>query len=158
PNGEDLYEHYGQFAALIGYVPQDDIIHRDLTVGQALYYNARLRLPRDFSNADIADRISKVLNQLELQGARDVLIGSPEKKGISGGQRKRVNLAMELLTDPLILFLDEPTSGLSSEDALMVMRLLRELSNGGKTILLTIHQPSPEVFRLLDNLVVVSRD
>jgi ABC-type multidrug transport system ATPase subunit/pSer/pThr/pTyr-binding forkhead associated (FHA) protein len=157
-NGQDLYEHYSQFASYIGYVPQDDIIHRDLTVGQALYYNARLRLPADFSSADIADRIDKVLQQLGLQGTKDVLIGSPEKKGISGGQRKRVNLAMELLTDPLILFLDEPTSGLSSEDALLVMKVLRQLADGGKTILLTIHQPSLEVFRLMDNLVLVGKD
>jgi len=99
-----------------------------------------------------------VLEQLGLEGTEDVLIGSPEKKGISGGQRKRVNLAMELLTDPLVLFLDEPTSGLSSEDALMVMKVLRDLANAGKTILLTIHQPSLEVFRLMDNLVVVARD
>src|SRR5205085_9777527 len=122
------------------------------------YYSARLRLPRDFSDADVHRRIRTVLEQLELRGAEDVRIGSPEKKGISGGQRKRVNLAMELLTDPLVLFLDEPTSGLSSEDALMVLKVLRELADAGKTILITIHQPSLEVFRLLDNLVLVSRD
>src|SRR5581483_1187945 len=82
----------------------------------------------------------------------------PERKGISGGQRKRVNLAMELLTDPLLLFLDEPTSGLSSEDTMRVMKLLRELADAGKSILLTIHQPSLDAFRLLDNLIVISRD
>lgn len=157
-NGCNLYAHYARFSLCLGYVPQDDVIHRDLTVGQALYYSARLRLPSDYSEAEVAERIRRVLRQLGLKGTENVLIGSAERKGISGGQRKRVNLAMELLTDPVILFLDEPTSGLSSEDALTVMRLLRELSNGGKTILLTIHQPSPEVFRLLDNLVVVSRD
>jgi energy-coupling factor transporter ATP-binding protein EcfA2/ABC-type multidrug transport system permease subunit len=85
-------------------------------------------------------------------------VSSAEKKGISGGQRKRVNLAMELLTDPSLLFLDEPTSGLSSEDALSVMKLLRGLADSGKTILLTIHQPGPDVFQLLDNLAVVSKD
>src|SRR5205085_3445048 len=122
------------------------------------YYSARLRLPRDFSDADVHRRIRTVLEQLELRGAEDVRIGSPEKKGISGGQRKRVNLAMELLTEPLVLFLDEPTSGLSSEDALLVMKILRELANDGKTILLTIHQPSPEVFRLMDNIALVAKD
>ena len=156
-NGQSLYAHYAQFSTHIGYVPQDDIIHRDLTVGQALYYTARLRLPRDFSNADIKKRIRTVLKQLDIESTENVLIGSPEKKGISGGQRKRVNLAMELLTDPLVLFLDEPTSGLSSEDALLVMKVLRGLADAGKTILLTIHQPSLEVFRLMDNLVVVAR-
>jgi energy-coupling factor transporter ATP-binding protein EcfA2 len=99
-----------------------------------------------------------VLSQLGLEGCKDVLIGSPERKGISGGQRKRVNIAMELLTDPSVLFLDEPTSGLSSEDALTVMKVLRGLADSGKTILLTIHQPSLEIFRLLDDLVVLAKD
>ncbi|MBS1789075.1 MAG: FHA domain-containing protein [Acidobacteria bacterium] len=157
-NGTDLYANYVQFAGHIGYVPQDDIMHRDLTVGQALYYTARLRLPGDFSDDEIRQRIAKVLGQLGLQGTEDVLIGSPERKGISGGQRKRVNLAMELLTDPSVLILDEPTSGLSSVDALMVMKMLRQLADDGKTIIIAIHQPSRDVFSLLDNLVVISRD
>lgn len=154
----NLYEQYDMFRGQIGYVPQDDIMHGDLTVGEALFYTARLRLPPDFTTREIRERIATVLSQLGLQGTENVLIGSPERKGISGGQRKRVNLAMELLTDPSILFLDEPTSGLSSEDALMVMKVLRDLANAGKTILLTIHQPSPEVYRLMDHLVVVAKD
>ncbi len=157
-NGQDLYAAYDQFRMHIGYVPQDDIMHRDLTVRQALYYTARLRLPRDMTDAAIHARIDEVLGQLRLSEAADVLIGSPERKGISGGQRKRVNLAMELLTDPFILFLDKPTSGLSSEDALAVMKLLRQLADGGKTILLTIHQPSREVFRLMDGIVLLAKD
>jgi serine/threonine protein kinase/ABC-type multidrug transport system ATPase subunit len=157
-NGQSLYGNYAQFSTYLGYVPQDDIIHRDLTVYQALYYTARLRLPADFSESEIRNRIDQVLKQLGLEATRNVLIGSPEKKGISGGQRKRVNLAMELLTDPLVLFLDEPTSGLSSEDALMVMKLLRGLADQGKTILLTIHQPSLEAFRQMNNLILVGKD
>lgn len=157
-NGRDLYAHYAEFQGVVGYVPQDDIMHRDLTVGQALYYTARLRLPADTSEEEIRKRIGEVISQLSLEGTENVLIGSPEKKGISGGQRKRVNLAMELLTDPAVLFLDEPTSGLSSEDALMVMRLLRKLADGGKTIVVTIHQPSLEAYRLLDNLILISKD
>ena len=157
-NGCNLYQSYDMFRGQLGYVPQDDIMHADLTVGQALYFSARLRLPSDFSDAELQSRIKKVLEQLGLQGTENVLIGSPDKKGISGGQRKRVNLAMELLTDPSVLFLDEPTSGLSSEDTLTVMKLLRSLADEGKTILLTIHQPSLEAFRLMDNLVLVARD
>ena len=157
-NGKDLYKNYEQFCAQIGYVPQDDIMHRDLTVGQALYYTARLRLPSDFTDAGIKTRIEHVLSLLGLEGTENVIIGSPEKKGISGGQRKRVNLAMELITDPSVLFLDEPTSGLSSEDALMVMQVLRKLADEGKTILITIHQPGLEVFRMMDNLVMISKD
>jgi ABC transport system ATP-binding/permease protein len=158
-NGDDLYANYNQFRSRIGYVPQDDIIHRELTVYQALFYTARLRLPADYSREDIHSRIVNVLEELGLKGTENLLIGSPEtKKGISGGQRKRANLAMELLTDPSLLFLDEPTSGLSSGDTLVVMRLLRKLADRGKTILLTIHQPSLDAFRLLDNLVFVARD
>jgi ABC-type multidrug transport system ATPase subunit/ABC-type multidrug transport system permease subunit len=157
-NGRDLYANYGQFRNVMGYVPQDDIMHGDLTVGQALYYTARLRLPKDFSDPEINKRVEQVMSQLGLEGTEDVLIGSPQKKGISGGQRKRVNLAMELLTDPSVLFLDEPTSGLSSEDALMVMKVLRKLADEGKTIILTIHQPSLEAYRLLDNLILVGKD
>ncbi|HEX4147427.1 MAG TPA: FHA domain-containing protein, partial [Pirellulales bacterium] len=157
-NGRDLYGHYAEFQGMVGYVPQDDIMHRDLTVLQALEYTARLRLPADFSREEIGRRIREVIEQLGLEGTEHTLIGSPEKRGISGGQRKRVNLAMELLTSPPVLFLDEPTSGLSSEDTLMVMKLLRQLADGGKTIILTIHQPSLEAFRLLDNLLVVAKD
>ncbi len=100
----------------------------------------------------------EVLKQLDLEATENVLIGSAEKKGISGGQRKRVNLAMELLTDPLVLFLDEPTSGLSSEDAAPRDALLRRLADSGKTILLTVHQPGLEAYRLMDNLALVSKD
>jgi ABC-type multidrug transport system ATPase subunit len=157
-NGVDLYANYESYRGHVGYVPQDDIIHRDLTVGQALRYTARMRLPSDYKGRDIDRRIRTVLEELGLAGTEGVLVGSPERGGVSGGQRKRVNLAMELLTDPSVLFLDEPTSGLSSEDTLMVMRLLRKLADSGKTILLTIHQPGPDAFRLLDNLAVVARD
>lgn len=157
-NGHDLYQQYDQFRHCLGYVPQEDVMHRDLTVGQALYYSARLRLPQDYTPADIRERVTAVLAQLGLSGTEDVLIGSAEKKGISGGQRKRVNLAMELLTDPLILFLDEPTSGLSSEDALLVMKVLKGLADQGKVIILTIHQPSLEVYKMLDHLLVVAKD
>ncbi len=157
-NGHDLYQQYDQFRHCLGYVPQEDVMHRDLTVGRALYYSARLRLPQDYTPTDIRERVTAVLGQLGLAGTEDVLIGSAEKKGISGGQRKRVNLAMELLTDPLILFLDEPTSGLSSEDALLVMKVLKGLAEQGKVIILTIHQPSLEVYRMLDHLLVVAKD
>ena len=97
-----------------------------------------------------------MLADLEISDTRDTVIGSPENKGISGGQRKRVNLAMELLTDPSLLCLDEPTSGLASEDALNVMQLLRRLADRGKTILLTIHQPSLQAYRLLDNTLYLA--
>lgn len=157
-NRRDLYENYDEFRGMVGYVPQDDIMHPDLTVSEALYYSARLRLPTDYSDAEIRVRIEKVLASLGLRGTEDTRIGNAERRGISGGQRKRVNVAMELLTDPPLLFLDEPTSGLSSEDALSLMRLLRQLADEGKTVVLTIHQPSLDVYRLMDNLIVVGKD
>jgi ABC-type multidrug transport system ATPase subunit len=155
-NGQDLYQSYNAFRGNIGYVPQDDIIHQELTVWEALYYSAKLRLPPDTRRSEIDAIITRVLEQLEIADTRDVLIGSPERKGISGGQRKRVNLALELITEPSLLFLDEPTSGLASEDTINVMRLLRRLADDGRTILLTIHQPSLEAYRKLDNVVYLA--
>lgn len=155
-NGDELISHYDRYRGAVGYVPQEDIIHSQLTVYEALYYTAKLRLPPDTTDDEINRRIDEVLADLEISDTRDVLIGSPERKGISGGQRKRVNLAMELLTDPSLLCLDEPTSGLASEDALNVMRLLRQLADRGKTILLTIHQPSLQAYRLLDNTLYLA--
>ncbi len=155
-NNTDLYTNYDAFRGNIGYVPQDDIIHSELTVWEALYYTARLRLPPDTRDAEIEAIISDVLRQLEIETTRDTLIGSPERKGISGGQRKRVNLALELITQPSLLFLDEPTSGLAAGDTINVMKLLRRLADDGRTILLTIHQPSLEAYRTMDNVVYLA--
>ncbi len=152
-NGVDLYENYNSFRGNIGYVPQDDIVYPQLTVYESLCYTARLRLPADTTAEEIDAKITRILEQLEIQQTRDVLIGDALKKGISGGQRKRVNLAQELITEPSLLFLDEPTSGLASEDTINVMRLLRGLADTGKTILLTIHQPSLEAYRMMDNVI-----
>ena len=157
-NGLDLSKYYDLFRGHVGYVPQEDIIHRELSVGQALRLSARLRLPSDYGREEIDARVRAIVQALGLAGSEDTPIGTPAGHGVSGGQRKRVNLAMELITDPSVLFLDEPTSGLSSEDALAVMKLLRDLADAGKTILLTIHQPSMEAFRLMDRLAVVARD
>ena len=157
-NGQDLYANYDIFRGQIGYVPQDDIVHSTLTVSEALYYTARLRMPSDTTDDEIKARIEGVLAQLELTGQKNVLIGSAEQRGISGGQRKRVNLAMELITEPSLLILDEPTSGLSSEDTLNVMKLLRGLADKGMTILMTIHQPSLEAYQQMDNLILVAKD
>ena len=152
-NGYDLYGNYDSFRGNIGYVPQDDIIFPQLTVFESLYYTAKLRLPPDTRDEEIKAKIDDILNKLEIQQTRDVIIGDAVKKGISGGQRKRVNLAMELITEPSLLFLDEPTSGLASEDTINVMNLLRRLADEGRTIVLTIHQPSLEAYRKLDNVI-----
>ncbi len=160
-NGFDLYANYSQFRALIGYVPQENVLHKDLTVGEALYYAARLRLPKDTGDAEILRRIDDILMKLQLLDparnvdVRQTTIGSTEKKGISGGQKKRVTLAMELLTEPGLIFLDEPTSGLSAVETLAIMRLLRQLADKGVTVVVTIHQPDIESYRMMDNILIL---
>ena len=155
-NGANLYRYYDLFRQQMGYVPQDDIVHSQLTVREALYFSAKLRT--DLSDAEIEKRIDRVLEDLGILDKKNSLIGSPEKKTLSGGQRKRVNIALELVTDTPVLFLDEPTSGLSSYDAEGVVDLLKRLAGDGKTIITTIHQPSISVFRKFDDLIMISRD
>lgn len=156
-NGLDVYESYDAFRGNIGYVPQDDIVYPQLTVYESLYYTARLRLPADTTDAEIDRKIDEVLTALEIAHTRNTKIGDELSKGISGGERKRVNLAQELITEPSLLFLDEPTSGLASQDTINVMRLLRRLANAGKTVLLTIHQPSLEAYRQMDSVIYLFR-
>ncbi len=155
-NGADLYRYYDRFRQQMGYVPQDDIVHPQLTVRQALYFSARLRT--DLTDDEISTRTESVVRDLGIQDKIDDVIGSPERKILSGGQRKRVNIALELITDTPVLFLDEPTSGLSSYDAESVVDLLKNLSKSGKTIITTIHQPSLKVYKQFDDLIMVSRD
>jgi ABC-type multidrug transport system ATPase subunit len=156
--GEDLYARSDEFRGQIGYVPQDDIMHPELTVSQAVWFGARLRLPRDYSDSEIERRVAAVIAELGLTGCEHIRIGSADRRGISGGQRKRVNVALELITDPPTLVLDEPTSGLSSTDAVSLLKLLRGLADAGKTIVLTIHQPGAEALRQMDALAVIARD
>ncbi|BCX12993.1 MAG: ABC transporter ATP-binding protein [Thermosynechococcus sp.] len=133
-NGYDLYRYFGTYRTQIGYVPQDDIIHRQLTVAQALDYAARLRLPADFSDQERQEQVNRVLAELELTAQRHVLV-----KELSGGQRKRVSIGVELLTRPSLFFLDEATSGLDPGTETQMMRLLRQLADQGRTILLITH-------------------
>ncbi len=133
-NGEDLYQHFDLYRTLIGYVPQDDIIHKDLTVADALRYAARLRLPPDTSDREIEKRIDEVLQAVGMLGQKDQVVSS-----LSGGQRKRVNIAVELLADPRLFFLDEPTSGLDPGLEKKMMHTLRQLADEGRTIVLVTH-------------------
>ena len=155
-NGQSLYDYYDLYRQQMGYVPQDDIVHAQLTVRQALYFSARLRT--DLSDKEITARTEQVLHSLDIPDKIDTVIGSPERKTLSGGQRKRVNIALELITDTPVLFLDEPTSGLSSYDAEKVVDLLKKLSRSGKTVITTIHQPSLKVYKQFDDLIMISRD
>src|SRR6266536_3334782 len=133
-NGQDYYRHLAAFSTQLGYVPQDDIIHRDLTVEHALYYAARLRLPEDFTEKQIKERIDSVLEDVEMKARRNLLVSK-----LSGGQRKRVSIALELLANPSVFFLDEPTSGLDPGLDRKMMFLLRRLADEGHTIVLVTH-------------------
>ncbi|QBD79412.1 ATP-binding cassette domain-containing protein [Ktedonosporobacter rubrisoli] len=133
-NGQDYYRNLAAFSAQLGYVPQDDIVHRDLTVYRALYYAARMRLPNDFTEEQIAQRIHEVLEDVEMSERRDLLVSK-----LSGGQRKRVSIALELLANPSVFFLDEPTSGLDPGLDRKMMFLLRRLADRGRTIVLVTH-------------------
>jgi len=133
-NGQDYYKNLASFSTQLGYVPQDDIIHRDLTVERALYYAAKLRLPSDFTEQQIQQRINEVLIDVDMEFRRTVLVNL-----LSGGQRKRVSIALELLADPNVFFLDEPTSGLDPGLDRKMMQLLRTLADRGRTIVLVTH-------------------
>ena len=133
-NGEDYYSNLSAFNTQLGYVPQDDIVHRDLTVEHALYYAARLRLPGDFTREQIQWRIDEVLEDVEMTDRRNLLVSK-----LSGGQRKRVSIALELLANPSVFFLDEPTSGLDPGLDRKMMLLLRRLADKGHTVILVTH-------------------
>ncbi len=133
-NGQDYYKNLAAFSTQLGYVPQDDIVHRDLTVERALFYAAKMRLPSDYTNEQIEQRIKEVLEEVDLARRRKLLV-----KKLSGGQRKRVSIALELLANPSVFFLDEPTSGLDPGLDRKMMFLLRNLADRGHTIVLVTH-------------------
>jgi ABC-type multidrug transport system ATPase subunit/predicted component of type VI protein secretion system len=155
-NGEDLYNIYDTLRGSIGYVPQDDLVHPELTVFEAVRYSAKFRLPPDYSDDEIEGRVMQTLADLGLEAVAHLQIGAPEKKILSGGQRKRVNIALELVTDPVILYLDEPTSGLAADDATALIELLNKLTKAtGKTIIMTIHQPAKEEYEKFSHALVL---
>ena len=149
-NNLDLYEHLDSIKQSIGYVPQDDIIHRELTVYRTLYYVAKLRLSRDVSRKEIDQIIEEVLDVTGLTERRSVPINQ-----LSGGQRKRVSIAVELITKPSVIFLDEPTSGLDPATEEKIMRLFRQIAESGRTVILTTH--AMENVKLFDKIVVLMR-
>lgn len=155
-NDYDIYKDRFKLKNVIGFVPQDDLLFEELTVFQNLYYNAKLCFG-DFSEEQLKPVIQKTLTDLDLSDIKDLKVGNPLDKYISGGQRKRLNIGLELMREPSILFVDEPTSGLSSHDSENVMRLLKEQTIKGKLIIANIHQPSSNVFKMLDKLWVLDR-
>lgn len=149
-NNLDLYRHLDSLKQSIGYVPQDDIIHRELTVYRTLYYVARLRLSSDVSTKEIDQIINEVMDVTGLSERRDVPVSQ-----LSGGQRKRVSIAVELITKPSVIFLDEPTSGLDPATEEKIMKLFRQIAESGRTVILTTH--AMENVKLFDKIVVLMR-
>ena len=153
-NGHDIAEPAAK--DLIGFVPQDDLLIEELTVYQNLWFTAKLCF-EGMSDEQIDSRVMKTLKDLGLDATKDLKVGSAINKYISGGQRKRLNIALELIREPAVLFLDEPTSGLSSADTEKVILLLKEQTQKGKLIIVNIHQPSSDVYKLFDRLWLLDR-
>lgn len=153
-NGIDIHAQQDKVKGIIGYVPQDDLLMEDLTVFENLFFAAKLCF-KDQSDDELTQLVVKTLSSLGIYEIKGLKVGSVLKKTISGGQRKRVNIGLELLREPLIMFIDEPTSGLSSRDSENIMDLLKELTLKGKLIFTVIHQPSSEIFKMFDGLLIL---
>ena len=157
-NGWNLYseKERDHLRGVVGFVPQDDLLIEELTVFQNLYYNARMCLD-NLPEAEISETVDRVLREMDLYEIRDLKVGNPLNKVISGGQRKRLNIALELIREPTVLFADEPTSGLSSVDSEIVMNLFKEQTYRGKLVIINIHQPGSEIFKMFDKVMFIDK-
>ncbi|NWX47037.1 ABCG2 protein, partial [Steatornis caripensis] len=144
------------FKCTSGYVVQDDVVMGTLTVRENLKFSAALRLPKSVKEQEKNERVNRIIKELDLSKVADSKVGTQFTRGVSGGERKRTNIGMELITDPAILFLDEPTTGLDASTANAVLLLLKRMAKQGKTIIFSIHQPRYSIFRLFDNLTLLA--
>lgn len=155
-NHIDIYQYPEKVKGVIGYIPQDDFLIEELTVFENLLFNARFCFAH-LSEEEQINRVNQLLKKLALYEIRDLKVGNPLNQYISGGQRKRLNIALELLREPSILLVDEPTSGLSSSDSEKVMELLKQQTHEGKIVIVNIHQPSSDIFKMFDRLLVLDQ-
>lgn len=153
-NGVNIHRNKKKLEGIIGFVPQDDLLMEDLTVFQNIFYNSKLCFG-NLTELEITAKANALLDTLGLLEIKDLRVGDVLNKTISGGQRKRLNIALELIRTPSVLFVDEPTSGLSSLDSENVMDLLKQLSISGKLVFVVIHQPSSDIFKLFDKLLIL---
>lgn len=156
-NGIDVHSERDRIRGVIGHVSQDDLLIEELTVFQNLFFNAMLCFG-DQDKEKVTERVLRMLQTLGLYETKDLKVGSPLDKTISGGQRKRLNIALELIREPSVLFVDEPTSGLSSRDSENIMDLLKELALKGRLVFTVIHQPSSDIFKLFDRLLLMDQE
>lgn len=145
------------FKPITGFVPQDDIMLSELTVEECLRFNAQWRLSSALSRHEMNDCVRHVLRTLQLEDVRDTIIGDGENRGVSGGQKKRVNIGMEMVADPTVLFLDEPTSGLDSTTSQVVMKALKECAQYGTAVIVVLHQPRFEIFQMFDDVMILGK-
>ena len=155
-NGIDIHKEKEKIEGIIGFVSQDDLLIEELTVFQNLFFNAKLCF-RELTDKQIAKKVISLLRAIGLYESKDLKVGNPLEKTISGGQRKRLNISLELIREPSVLFVDEPTSGLSSRDSENIMDLLKELALKGKLVFVVIHQPSSEIFKMFDKLLLLDQ-
>jgi ATP-binding cassette subfamily G (WHITE) protein 2 len=142
--------------AMSAYVMQDDLLHAELTVGETLHWAAQLRMPQECSDEQRSARVQEVTKLMGIAHCEHTIVGNTRRKGISGGERKRLCVAIELLNHPKLIFLDEPTTGLDSTTAFAVCKALKNLADSGEcTVVCTIHQPAPNAFALFDNLILM---
>lgn len=153
-NGINIYLEKEKAEGIIGMIPQDDLLIEELSVFQNLFYSAKLCFDK-LSDKKVTERVDTLLTDLGLFEVKDLKVGSPIEKSISGGQRKRLNIALELIREPAVLFVDEPTSGLSSRDSENIMDLLKELARKGKLLFVVIHQPSSDIFKMFDKMIIL---
>ncbi|XP_064419148.1 broad substrate specificity ATP-binding cassette transporter ABCG2 [Latimeria chalumnae] len=144
------------FKCVSGYVTQDDVVMGTLTVKENLLFSAALRLPNSISFMDKEERVNHIIEELRLTKVINSKVGTEFIRGVSGGERRRTSIGMELITDPPVLFLDEPTTGLDASTANTVLTLLKQLSNRGRTIIFSIHQPRYSIFKLFDSLTLLA--
>ncbi|XP_027366945.1 ABC transporter G family member 28-like [Abrus precatorius] len=154
-NGRNESIH--SFKKITGFVPQDDVVHGNLTVEENLWFSAQCRLSADLSKPEKVLVVERVIEFLGLQSVRNCLVGTVEKRGISGGQRKRVNVGLEMVMEPSLLILDEPTSGLDSASSQLLLRALRREALEGVNICMVVHQPSYALFKMFDDLILLGK-
>ncbi|XP_024985356.1 ABC transporter G family member 28-like [Cynara cardunculus var. scolymus] len=154
-NGKN--QSMNSYKKIIGFVPQDDIVHGDLTVEENLWFSAKCRLPAKLSRAEKVLVVERVIESLGLHPVRNSLVGTVEKRGISGGQRKRVNVGLEMVMEPSLLILDEPTSGLDSSSSQLLLRALRREAHEAVNVCMVVHQPSYSLFRMFDDLILLAK-
>lgn len=153
-DGKSLYKHRSELMQYFGYVPQEDMIFSNLTVFENMYFYGRLRLP-NVPQTQLILKIDNILNQVTLAHKRNTIVGSAKNRILSGGQRKRLNIALELLFEPIVLVCDEPISGLSSFDAEQIIELLHEQRRQNRIVIITVHQPNTYIFKKFSKVMLM---